>query len=517
MTPRKLTIPAVLVVLAAACSPGTTPTTTTTTSTTITIPTTSTTAAESTSTVPPVTTTAPPTTMAPPPTDDPTAVGGLGAAGIGDEYFPELGNPGYDVSHYTLDLEFDPASGQLVGQATIEAVATDTLTSVNLDFARLDVERVGVDGSPAQFGEVREDLIVVPGAPIAAGEAFLVTVDYSGVPGAVTSTAIPLGVGWLDSGTGQHYVVAEPDAAHTWFPGNDHPLDKATFTFRLTVPDGVTAAANGALIDELDAGDRTTWVWEMDRPMATYLATVVIGDFTIVRDQAASADAGIPIRHVLPGSTTVADWPGLERQGEMVAFLSELFGPYPFDRYGIAIVDGFGAALENQTLSLFDTNLATSAFFEDVLIHEVAHQWYGDSVSPAAWRDIWLNEGFASYAEWLWLEREAGREELEAGIAAERALFASAGLPPPGDPPPWDLFNASVYRVGAMTLHALRLTVGDEAFFETLRRYAADFRDANASTEDFVGLAEEISGIELDDLFDAWLYDPEVPPFPAPG
>ncbi len=440
---------------------------------------------------------------------------GLDAAGIGDDYFPELGNPGYDVAHYTLDLDFDPATGRLEAETTIEALATEALTSINLDFARLDVERVSVDGSAADFGGVGEDLVVVPGAPIAAGEAFVVAVGYSGVPAAAASTAIPFGVGWLDSGTGQSYVVAEPDAAHTWFPGNDHPLDKATFTFRITVPDGVTAAANGTLVDELDAGGGTTWVWEMDRPMATYLATVVIGDFTIVRDADASVDAGIPIRHVLPGSTTVADWPGLERQGEMVAFLSELFGPYPFDRYGIAIVDGFGAALENQTLSLFDTNLATSAFFEDVLIHELAHQWYGDSVSPASWRDIWLNEGFASYAEWLWLEREAGREELEAGIAAERMLFASAGFPPPGDPPPGDLFNASVYRVGAMTLHAFRLTVGDDAFFETLRRYAADFRDANASTEDFVSLAEDVSAMELDGLFDAWLYDPDVPAFPA--
>jgi len=461
-----------------------------------------------------------PATTAAPDAEDQRAADGFGLAdpvealGIGDEYFPELGNPGYDVEHYTLDLVFDPDQTHLAGVATIEATALEVLPTFNLDFSTLTIDSIAVDGEEARFETVNDDVVILPRSAPAQGETFVIQVEYGGIPGPASSGGVPFGIGWITSGS-QNYVVAEPDAAHSWFPSNDHPLDKATFTFRITVPDDVAAAANGTLADQITDLGQTTWVWEMPAPMATYLATVVIGDFEIVEDAAASAAAGIPIRHVLPRGTTVADWPGLERQGEMVAFLEELFGPYPFDNYGIAIVEGFGAALENQTLSLFDSNIAESAFFEDVLIHELAHQWFGNSVSPGQWQDIWLNEGFASYAEWLWIERESGRDTLEQEIALERSQFAGSGLNPPGRPAAFDLFGAAVYRVGAMTLHAFRLTVGDDVFFESLRTYVADFADGAAVTGDFVRVAEAVAGTELEELFDAWLFDRAVPEFPA--
>lgn len=438
---------------------------------------------------------------------DPTAVG------IGDDYFPTLGNPGYDVDHYTLDLVFDPVSVRLDGIATLTVTASDRLETFNLDFSGLTIDDVTVDDGAAAFEIVEEDVVITPPSPIAPGEEFTVEIEYGGRPQPASSAAVPFGVGWTTFDA-QHYVVAEPDAAHTWFPSNDHPIDKATYTFRITVPSDVIAAANGVLTDQLTDLGSTTWVWEMAQPMASYLATVVIGNFAIVEDAAASAVAGIPIRHVLPTGTTIADWPGLERQGEMLAHLASLFGPYPFDTYGIAIVEGFGAALENQTLALFDRNVATSAFFEDVLVHEIAHQWFGNSVSPGRWQDIWLNEGFASYAEWLWIERERGRDEVEAGIAAERDQFADSGFPPVGSPPVFTLFNAAVYRVGAMTLHALRLTVGDDTFFEILRTYASDFAGASAVTADFVAVAEAVSGMQLQPLLDSWLADRELPQLP---
>ena len=433
--------------------------------------------------------------------------------GLGDEYFPQLGNPGYDVEHYTLDLVFDPDTARLGAVVTIAATATTDLETINLDFSHLTVSAVFVDGNVAGFTAADEELTIAPAAPLDAGAEFVIDVEYSGDPQPIQSAAIPFGIGWQTVG-GQHYVAAEPDAAHSWFPANDHPLDKATYTFRINVPDGLVAAANGTLVDQLTDVGRLIWVWELDSPMASYLATVVIGDFVIVEDPAGGAVAGVPIRHVLPAGTTLADWPGLERQGEMVAFLADLFGPYPFENYGIAIVDGLGAALENQTLSLFDSNVARSAYFEDVLIHELAHQWFGNSVSLARWSDIWLNEGFASYAEWMWIEREAGREFMEREIAAERDEYDGAGLTAPGIPPSFNLFNASVYRVGAMTLHSLRLTVGDEAFFEILRTYAATFADQSVTTEDFIAVAESVAGFELDELFEAWLIDPRVPDFP---
>lgn len=459
----------------------------------------------------PPSTTSPPVTVTAPANPPPQILG------LGDDYFPQLGNPGYDVGHYTLDMVFEPDSGRLGAVATIAATATATLSTVNLDFTGLTASAVSVDGSLAGFTAADHELTIAPVAPIAAGEEFVIEVEYSGRPQPSDSAATPFGTGWQTFGS-QNYVVAEPDAAHSWFPANDHPLDKATYTFFINVPDGVMAAANGTLVDRLTDLGRVTWVWELDSPMATYLATVVIGDFAIVEDAAATAASGVPVRNVLPAGTTLDDWPGLERQGEMIAFLAELFGPYPFDNYGIAIVDGFGAALENQTLSLFDSNVARSAYFEDVLIHELAHQWFGNSVSLARWSDIWLNEGFASYAEWLWIEREQGREFMERGIALERDDYDGAGLTPPGVPPSFNLFNRSVYRVGAMTLHALRLTVGDEAFFQIMQTYAETYADQSVTTGDFIAVAELVAGVELDELFDSWLIDPEVPDFPrGPG
>ncbi|NND01499.1 MAG: M1 family metallopeptidase [Acidimicrobiia bacterium] len=502
--PRLLLAAVAVVLTAASCSDTNDAATTSVSEPQVTAPTTS----RATSTT---------TTAAPPATAD--AFAGLvvpeaEALGIGDDYFPTLGNPGYDVDHYTLDLVFQPDSITLDGIATIEATATADLVSINLDFTVLEAVQVQVDGEDAEWQSVEEDLVITPSSTIPAGEAFVIDVTYGGEPKQARSGAVPFGIGW-QTVNDQNYVVAEPDAAHSWFPNNDHPLDKATYTFRLNVPDGTTAAANGTLVERITDLGREIFVWEMASPMASYLATVVIGDFDIVEDEAASAEAGIPIRHVLPVGKTVADYPGLERTGEMVRFLEEKFGPYPFDTYGIAVVDGFGAALENQTLSLFDSNLAESFFFEDVLVHELAHHWFGNSVSPGAWQDIWLNEGFASYAEWLWIEREASREFLEQEIALERDEFAGAGFPAPGEPPVFELFGPAVYRVGAMTLHALRLTVGDESFFELLTEHATRFANGAARTADFIAVAEEVAGLELDALFDSWLYDRAVPEFPA--
>ena len=217
--------------------------------------------------------------------------------------------------------------------------------------------------------------------------------------------------------------MAEPDAAHSWFPTNDHPRDKATYTFRITVPEAVIAAANGTLVETVPTAEGATWVWEMNDPMAPYLATIVVGDFEIVEDKGSTEVAGVPVRNVLPAHLAAAPPVAVQRQGEMIVFLADLFGPYPFATYGIAVVDNFPAALENQTLSVFGAGLESN---EGVIIHELAHQWFGDGVSTNTWEDIWLNEGFASYAEWLWLEEQEGPEFLAVGISDERNRFAEA-------------------------------------------------------------------------------------------
>ena len=433
-----------------------------------------------------------------------------GAAGIGDDYYASLGNGGYDVDHYHLDLAYGD-DGSVSATVVVTAAALANLDSFNLDFAGWQVERVEVDGDSSVFERVGEELVVAP-VKILAGDVFKVEVDYTGTPEPIVSSAIPFGIGWHAGPEREQFVAAEPDAAHSWFPSNDHPLDKSTFTFAINVPNGLSVAANGELV-EVDEGDTTTtYHWSMTDPMAPYLATIVIGDgWTFVDDPVSTEAAGIPVSNFLPPDLAADPPAALETTGKMVRVLERAFGPYPFDRYGIAVVGGFPAALENQTLSVFGRTMVESPYFEYVLVHELAHQWFGDSVSVGAWSDIWLNEGFATYAELLWVEELYGPGAYREEVANRIQAATIAGYGPPGTPAPDDLFNASVYQRGSFVLVALRDEVGDDVFFETLRTYAERFSDGNATTEDFISAAEEIAGRDLGDLFSTWLYDEQIP------
>ena len=316
-----------------------------------------------------------------------------------------------------------------------------------------------------------------------------------------------LDIGWRSS-AGVVYVVAEPDAARSWFPANDHPSDKATFTFRITVPAGSTVAANGRLVEEVAAGTQTRFTWEMDRPMATYLATILVGDLIRVESDGPN---GIVIRDYVPADLAADPPAAFGAVPEAITVLSGFFGPFPFDAYGHAVVGGdFAAALENQTLSIF----GRFAIDEQIVIHELAHQWFGDSVTPATWRDVWLNEGFATYAEWLWSEHNDGPEAMRRAAVRAHSLLGAIPHARTGDPGPEALFGPSTYLRGALTLAALRLEIGDDAFFSVLPTFADRFAYGNASTADFVGVAEEVSGIALAPFFDDWLFSDRLPELP---
>ncbi len=433
-----------------------------------------------------------------------------GAAGSGDAYYPGLGNGGYDVQHYAIDLAY-AADGSVVADTAITAVATQNLSGFNLDFGGWEIDELTINGNDAPFRRDDEELVIYP-YQVPSGEQFTVDMSYSGVPEPMQSAALPLSIGWLEGPQGEQFVVAEPDAAHSWFPANDHPTDKATYSFTITVPDGLMGAANGALTDVVEGEATTTYHWSMDAPMAPYLATVVIGSgWEIVEDPVSTEEAGLPIRNVLPPDLEGAAPAALEQTGEMINVLEDAFGPYPFDRYGIAVVGGFQHALENQTLSVFGRAMVDAPFFEYVHVHELAHQWFGNSVSVAQWSEIWLNEGFATFSELLWVEHRYGagayREEVANRLEAARV----AGYGPPATPPPNDLFNGSVYQRGALVLVALRDEIGDEVFFETLRAHAESHAYGNATTQDFIAIAEETSGRDLTELFDTWLYGQELP------
>ncbi|MEV4948280.1 M1 family metallopeptidase [Streptomyces sp. NPDC053755] len=429
-----------------------------------------------------------------------------GAAGLRDPYFPKLGNGGYDVRHYGLKLAYDPASGRLDATADIEARATQDLSAFNLDLDGLTVGRATVDGAPAAVNRAGTELTLRPREDIDEGQVFRTTVAYYGVPRTITD-ADGAGEGWLRTKDGA-LALGEPVGSMAWFPGNHHPSDKATYDITLTVPEGLRAISNGVLRGERTANGRTTAVWHSAEPMASYLATAAIGRY---RTSTTTTPSGVSV--LTAADPAVADESAelLARIPELLEWQQENFGPYPFSATG-AIVEPAGDAdyaLETQTRPVFPLD----SFDAPTLVHELAHQWFGDSVSPATWRDMWLNESFATYAEWLYAE---DFEDTPARVSFDKAFGEDANWAfPPAEPPKAEnLFDPPVYQRGAMVLHKIRETVGDDTFYEILAGWPAKYRHGNASTEDFTAYVEDVAGEDLSALWDVWLYGDDKPERP---
>ena len=461
-----------------------------------------------------------------------------GAPGIGDPYFPLDGNGGYDVEHYDLDLRYDPATDVLEGSATITAHATQDLSGFDLDLQGMEVRSLTVDGHDARWSRQGQELVIRPAHPLREGAGFTVVVTYAGVPETLQDELGASGFLHTDDGA---VVAGQPHGAATWFPANDHPRDAASVDVSIAVPEGLEGISNGVLSGTETAGGWTTWSWSAAEPMATYLVTLAVGEFDVRAYEAAgvrywdAVDPDLATLDLDPG--TEGPLAGelvdatLARQPEIVEALSGWFGDYPFSAAGAIVDDSSDLtfALETQTRPVYPPLFFTDTLpAEAVVVHELAHQWYGDSVRLHVWEDLWLNEGFATYAEWLWLEHEGlstPQQEFDAIAATPEDQ-----LPPDfwtvviGDPGPAadQLFNAAVYYRGAMTLQALRNEVGDDAFSTILRAWAASQAGDTATTEEFIALAEEVSGQQLDDLFTAWVYTAGRPadlpaPVPAPA
>ncbi|WBB66467.1 M1 family metallopeptidase [Micromonospora sp. WMMD812] len=433
-----------------------------------------------------------------------------GSTDLGDPYVPGRGNGGYDVGHYDLDVRYDPATDRLTGRAVLTATTTTGLSRFNLDLAGLEVDRVVVDGASATHRRTGDELVVTPARGLARGARFTIEVAYAGVPAPVVGGALGSG-GFLHTDDGA-IALGQPDSAATWFPVNDHPSDKATYDLAVTVPEGLAALSNGAPGPKRSADGWTTWRWSERAPMASYLTTLVIGDYQVTT----GTHAGRPMVTAVPASepATGAAAASLARTGAIVDFLASRFGPYPFESYGgIVVADPrIGYALETQSRPVYGP-----AFFSagrpnpSVVAHELAHQWFGDSVSLTRWRDIWLNEGFATYAEWLWAEHDGGRTAQRAFEAQYATTDWSA---PAVDPGREAMFGNAVYRRGALAVHALRRTVGDDTFFRILREWTVGRRDGNATTDDLITHAERVAGRQLRSLFDAWLVGGSAPALP---
>ncbi|MGW0337634.1 M1 family metallopeptidase [Streptomyces sp. NPDC003011] len=424
-----------------------------------------------------------------------------GTSGLGDPYFPSLGNGGYDARHYDLALSYNPRTSALEGVATILAKATQNLSSFSLDLNGLHVSEIRVDGHPAPFrrGDGKISITARHGLP--DGARFTVEVRYDGVPQPLKGPIVgDSKYGWLKTDDGV-FTTGEPNATSTWLPCNDYPTDKATFDFHIKVPKGLTAISNGRLAGSREKNGQVTYTWRGEKPMASYLATVAIGKFST---QSGTTPRGVPLYVAYDQNLPAGQLDFYKITSAATDYWTQLFGPYPFEETG-AIVDsvpGVSYALETQTKPSY----AVPVRHEHTIAHEIAHQWFGNSVTVRQWKDIWLNEGFATYAQWLWADR-AGTQTVEKAFKA-----AYEGAPSEfwniivGDPQRDTMFADAVYRRGAMTLHVLRQHIGDRAFFTLLKAWAKEHRYENADTRQFIALAEKISGRQLDDLFRTWLF-----------
>ncbi len=423
-----------------------------------------------------------------------------------DSYYPEVGDPSVDALHYDLQLAWSPRSDTLAGRETLTFRSTATAEEFRLDFGDpLEITALTVDGAEAAYEHVGKDLVVT--APVVEDQRYELVVDYFGTPEPVPApTTRPdlVTTGFTIDDQHQTWTMQEPFGAYTWYAVNDQPADKALYDLTLHVPSPWTGVANGAQVADSDDGGVHTTRYHLAEPAASYLVTLAFGDYERTDD---TGPGGVPIAYWTPRGQ--APGAGLRSTPEAMAWLEELLGPYPFDTAGILLVDS-ESGMETQTLiTLGDTPYSTSP---STVVHELAHQWYGDQVTPADWRDVWMNEGMAMYLQLMWEAEQAGTPldaALDSYAGYERSTRAESG--PPGDYDPTQFGSSNVYFGGAFLWHELRQRVGDRAFFAAVRGWPASQDNRSTDRETLLAYLEQQTGEDLDDLWDAWLLGPTTP------
>ncbi|WP_250008176.1 M1 family metallopeptidase [Actinoplanes sp. M2I2] len=426
-----------------------------------------------------------------------------------DPYLPGHGNGGYRVLHYDLDLDYRILTNRLAGKATVTARTTQPLSRFSLDLGAFRIQDVRVDGRRAGWTHRAGKLRVKPEKAIDHGSVFRVEVRYAGTPVPVSGRWGDLGWDELTDGV---LVASQPDGSPSWFPCNDRPDDKATFLVTVTAASPYTVVVTGDPVSRRRGAGTTTWVYERNEPTSPYLMSVQIGRYELVE----LAPGPVVQRAAIPPRLRTIFRHDFGRHGEIMTALERLFGPYPFREYVVVVADDdLDDPVEAQGMAVFGRNhLDGRRTHERLVAHELAHQWFGNSLTVADWRHIWLNEGFATYAEWLWSSVSGGPS---ADIHATRWhiwLLSHPATVTVADPGVDRMFDPLVYKRGALTLHALRTTIGDPAFFALLRSWVAEHQHRTVTTAQFRAHAQRFAAEPLDDLFTAWLDRPALPPLP---
>jgi aminopeptidase N len=438
----------------------------------------------------------------------------LGDRADADDYVPGHGDMTYDVTHYDLQVTYAVNGNRLKGLATLTLVALQELDRLRLDLHALDVDRVLVGGKPVKYSRKRDQLTVRLAEPVATGHELQVTVRYAGNPRPARKRHLG-SAGWEELTDGV-IVAGQPHGASSWFPCNDRPSNKARYRITVTTSSDYSVIANGVLVHRRKDSRTTTWVYDQSEPMATYLATVQIGRYEDVEIK----DAVVPLRIAAPKELVGRLHGAFGQQAEMLACFVEMFGDYPFDGYRVVVTeDDLEIPLESQGLSTFGSNHLRGDWETVRLVaHELSHQWFGNSLTVGAWKDIWLHEGFACYSEWLWSERSGDRSAAEHADEHWKRLHGLDQDLVLSDPGPDLMFDDRVYKRGALFLQALRTTVGDDRFFATVAAWVASNAYGTVDTDHFVEFfASRTGSAAVRPLARTWLNQPRLPALPQPA
>jgi aminopeptidase N len=425
-----------------------------------------------------------------------------------DSLYPEVGDPGVDALHYDLALAWSPDTDTLDATETLTFRSTESDDDFQLDFGEpLEISGVTLDGDDVDYDHAGKDLVVT--APVRKDQRYELTVEYSGTPEPVD---VPVQrsdfsqTGFTITEDHEVWTMQEPWGAYSWYAVNDHPSDKALYDFTLSVPSPWMGIANGDLTSTTDEDGLTTTTWHLAEPAASYLATLAFGDYDLIE---LDGPRDIPVRIFTPADSPEAAR-GPSVAPEAMEWLEQYVGPYPFDTFGIVVVDS-ASGMETQTMVTLGNSEYTLS--EPVVVHELAHQWYGDTVTPDDWRDVWMNEGMAMYLQGMWEAEQAGitvEKKMDQWAEFEDTEREFAGPPADYDLDKWG--SGNIYYGPALMWHELRQRIGDKRFFDVVRAWPEAQENTSSNRETLYRFFERRTGEELSAFFDAWLLGEQTPP-----